>query len=106
MRDNYADMGFLHLGNTRRLAEFSVREAASCEARARGKCADRGMRHAYRCNLSANNSSFPVAPAFLRVGRACAKLEGEVGRRHRRHNGRLHRCFGERGHFAFLQKEF
>ena len=48
MWDNYAEMDFPHRSNTRRLAEFPVREAASCEARARRRCADRGMRHAYR----------------------------------------------------------
>ena len=47
MWDNYAEMDFPHRSNTRRLAEFPVRKAASCEARVRRRYADRGMRHAY-----------------------------------------------------------
>ena len=142
MWDNYAEMDSPHRSNTRRLAEFPVREAASCEARARGKCADRGMRHAYRRQrarmrlcLGAGRKArqapcvcasplelgsspvpiraasrwplcFPSAYCGRRGGRACAELEGEVGRRHRRQRIGTRACFWGGGKAVLLQKEF
>ena len=106
MRDNYADMGFLHLGNTRRLAEFPVREAASCEARARRRYADRGMRHAYREVL------VPITAAsrwFLCFGAGAGPVRNQKERWGVGTEGitvDFIGVFGERGHFAFLQKEF
>ena len=73
----------------------------------------RGARQApcvLRFAVSANTSSFPVALVFFRKGRrggrACAELEGEVGRRHRRQRIGTRACFWGGGKAVLLQKEF
>ena len=72
----------------------------------------RGARQApcvLRFAVSANTSSFPVAFARFRFGerrggRACAELEGEVGRRHRRQRIGTQACFWEGGKSPFFYK--
>ena len=106
MWDNYAEMDFPHRSNTRRLAEFPVREAASCEARARRRYADRGMRHAYSV------VSVPITAAsrwFLCFGAGAGPVRNQKERWGVGTEGitvDFIGVFGKRGHFAFLQKEF